>query len=254
MTSIGRTFVYLAYMDDSETKSRDERWKVVSGAVVSDDAFSLTEIWSSLAIEHLMPEDKRDKFEEFHACELYGGYGPFDGIEQSKRLGTIEYLLDLLRSSDIHVTYGAVDIAHLQKQPYASANPLDIAFRLCAQEIDGWLLANVSREMQTVDIADVKAGRNFALLIADDCDKADRAILQKSFRSMRRRMRPSDLGTGTLLCLHDDMYFGDSRYSIGIQLADLCAYFIARHLMGHAEIDYFYKMIEPRIVRGTTEG
>src|SRR5215467_5208862 len=46
---------------------------------------------------------------------------------------------------------------------------------------------------------------------------------------------------------HDDMYFGDSRYSMGIQLADLCAYFIGRHLEGDTETKPFYDMVSPHI-------
>lgn len=53
---------------------------------------------------------------------------------------------------------------------------------------------------------------------------------------------------GELFHFHDDMYFSDSRYSIGVQLADLCAYFIARHLNGDSETEGFYKMIQPHIV------
>jgi hypothetical protein len=44
------------------------------------------------------------------------------------------------------------------------------------------------------------------------------------------------------------MYFGDSKYSIGIQIADLCSYFIARRLAGDSETEHFYKMIEPQII------
>ena len=246
--------MYLAYLDDSDTKAKDERWKVMCGVLVNDDTFSLTELLSSVAIESLMPEDKREKFEEFHACELYRGHGIFEGIEQSKRFGAIEYLLNLVGTCQIHITYGAVNILHLQNQSYGSASPLDFAFRMCTRGIGDWLLKSALAEMQTKDVTDMNGGSHFALLIADDCDKAEKAILQNSFRSMRKRLRPPNFDAGILLSLHDDMYFGDSRYSIGIQIADLCAYFIARHLMGHAEIEHFYKMIEPHIVSGITEG
>jgi Protein of unknown function (DUF3800) len=47
---------------------------------------------------------------------------------------------------------------------------------------------------------------------------------------------------------HDDMYFGDSKYSIGIQLADLCAFFIAKHLEKKPEAEGFYGLISSQIV------
>jgi Protein of unknown function (DUF3800) len=82
----------------------------------------------------------------------------------------------------------------------------------------------------------------------DDGDKKNSGTVQKSFRSMRGRFRFSGVGGSSLPFVHDDMYFGDSKYSIGIQVADLCSYFIARHLAGDSEIEHFYKLIEPQIV------
>jgi Protein of unknown function (DUF3800) len=238
--------VYLAYLDESETHKKPERWLVVCAAMVSDATFSLAELMSSFAIENLCPEEKRKDFEEFHACELYGGYGPFEGIEQFKRFEAIEFLLGLLASCEVQVTYGAVDLDHLRQQAYASANPLDFAFRMCLSELGGWSNRKVLKSIQDRSIAP-EPGSNLALLIVDECDKADKIILQNSFRSMRKRLRPPDFDYGQLTFLHDDMYFGDSRYSIGIQIADLCAYFIARHLSGDEETERFYKMIEPQI-------
>jgi hypothetical protein len=141
--------------------------------MVSDDAFSAVELISSIAIENLMPEDKRSDFLEFHACELYGGYGPFEGIEQRKRFEAIESLLSLLPSCDIHVAYGAVNLDELRRQPYASANPLDMAFRMCAQRVGDWLVAKAIHAGQSKSA--------FGLLIADECDKADKIVLQNSF-------------------------------------------------------------------------
>jgi hypothetical protein len=43
------------------------------------------------------------------------------------------------------------------------------------------------------------------------------------------------------------MYFGSSRDSIGIQLADLCGYFISQHLQNKPEAECFYKEVEQRI-------
>jgi hypothetical protein len=56
-------------------------------------------------------------------------------------------------------------------------------------------------------------------------------------------IRPSSLPF-----VHDDMYFGDSKFSIGIQIADLCSYFIAGHLEGDSEKEHFYKLIDPQII------
>lgn len=245
--------MYLAYLDESETKAKSDPWKVICAVLISDASFGVTELLSSLPIEGLMAEAKRELFEEFHACELYGGYGPFEGIDQAKRFEVIEFLLSLLSTCDIHVTYGAVDVASLERQHYASANPLDVAFRICTTEVGEWLSSNALRSIKDKESGSVALGENLALMIVDECDKADKIALQKSFRAMRKRLRPPEQDPGNLIFLHDDMYFGDSRYSIGIQIADLCAYFVARHLSGDQETERFYGMIEPRIFSSKKE-
>ncbi len=53
-----------------------------------------------------------------------------------------------------------------------------------------------------------------------------------------RQIRPPDYNP-RLWYVHDDMYFGSSKDSVGIQLADLCGYFIAKHLEGDVSIDGF---------------
>ena len=76
--------VYLAYLDDSGTKQKDLKHQVLSGVVISDANFIAAEMLAGVLIEDLLPADRLEKFEEFHAWELYGGYGIFEGIEQRR--------------------------------------------------------------------------------------------------------------------------------------------------------------------------
>jgi hypothetical protein len=190
-----------------------------------------------------------DAFEEFHACELYGGYGVFEGIKQENRFETIRILLELVKSLSAVIAYCAVNLEHLKKQVYASASALDSAFRLCASGVQKWVTEQALKDFQSAS----GPSSDLALFIADDCDNKTKATLQQSFRALRQRMRAPSFDAGQLCSVHDDMYFGDSKYSIGIQIADLCSYFIARHLQGDAEIEGFYKMIEPQIVSAKQE-
>ena len=58
----------------------------------------------------LMSEEKRCKFEEFHASELYGGYGAFEGIDQDRRLEAITKLLHTLTMCKLAIVYGTVTV------------------------------------------------------------------------------------------------------------------------------------------------
>jgi len=152
----------------------------------------------------------------------------------------------------IPVVYGAVDLAKLADMLYGSADPIDVAFRICADGVEDWVADLMRKEWrETKDLAD-----DIALFIADDYEnKVIKTALQRSFRSLRKRIRPADIPgeKSKLLFVHDDMYFGDSKYSVGIQLADLCSYFIGRHLNGDIETEGFYKLIEPHIVYSRLE-
>lgn len=249
----GRTFVYLAYLDDSDTKDKAAKWQVMAAVMIPDYVFSVSELMLSFVIQDLIPEEEIDDFEEFHASELFGGYGVFEGIDHQKRFAAIESLLTVINTAQMHIAYGAVDLDFLQKQDYRSANPQDIAFRSCVKGIHNWLAELSMENFKKAEQASEKGWESpIALLIADGGDKKNNAEMQRSFREIRKRVRlplPSD---DISAHLHDDMYFGDSKFSLGIQLADLCAFFIAKHLEQKAESEGFYRLIEKQIVFSKT--
>jgi hypothetical protein len=249
----GRTFVYLAYLDDSDTKDKASKWQVMAAVMIPDYLFNVSELMLSFVIESLIGEERLDEFEEFHASELFGGYGLFQGIDKPKRYAAIESLLAVIATSKMYVAYGAVDLDFLRSQDYRSANPQDVAFLSCVKGIQNWLSEVSMQNMQNTDIASGQSWESpIALLIADDGDKKNNAEMQKSFRDIRKRLKsPKNFGDSSAH-FHDDMYFGDSKFSLGIQLADLCAFFIAKHLEKKVEAEGFYQMIAPHIVFSKT--
>lgn len=60
----------------------------------------------------------------------------------------------------------------------------------------------------------------------------------------RRQLLFPQSPTSNLL---DDMYFGDSADSVGIQAADMCAFLVRRHLAGKQDSEWPFKIIEPHI-------
>lgn len=249
--------MYLTYLDDSDTKQKSVKWQVMSAVIIKDSKFRQLELLMGTMAHLLVPAEKLDDFKEFHACELYGGFGVFQGIDQPDRFAAISVLLGTLKKHDIPVVYGAVDLQRLKGMVYGSADPIDIAFRICAEGVEKWLYqSSFSRFQQRAEVGfneDTFFADSIAILIADDCDGKSKASMQRSFRNLRQSFIASEQNPSKLMHLHDDMYFGDSKYSIGIQLADLCSYFIARHLEGDATIDGFYNQIEPHIVHSQVE-
>lgn len=234
--------MYLAYLDDSGTKQRNVKFQVLSAVIIKDIDFAPTEMLTGVVLggADLLPPDKLEKFEEFHAYELVRGYGVFEGIDPEKRMGAVDALLSTLVAVDAKVVYGAVDRSRLSQHLYGSADPIDIAFRICICGITDWLDKHHNGEL--------------AIIIADETeDKKVKQTLSTSFRQLRPHGRPPDFDCGNMANIHDSMYFGNSKDSIGIQLADLSSYLIARHLEQDSSTEGFYNRLQDQIVHSKVE-
>lgn len=239
---VGSVCVHLAYLDDSGSEPKSPV-VVCGGIVVPDEHFHAIESEIGWVVEQLIPIEQRDKFEEFHAAQLYGGFEIFSGIAEEERHEAIRQLLGVLDRFVLPYVYSAVSRERLLAGPFASAQPLDVAFRLCALEIErmfGWQLDATALANIRLDYVP-----QLCLLVVDDTeDKALKHSLKRSFRQLRLRrhagiLSPQHMERNKLWHLHDDMYFGDSKDSVGIQIADLCNYFMMRKLRGEDDGNFF---------------
>jgi hypothetical protein len=230
--------VFLAYVDGSGETNKHCRIGVYAAVLIPDDEFFGLETMAGLAVDMLIPEDKLDKFEEFKASDLYRQKGVFEDAKPEDCFRIIDATLSALlkyRGGTISVVYGAVNKDRLEEHDAASANPADIAFRLCLKAIEKWLIVE---EQRIISMTPGPTESPMALVIADD-DQVLKGRLQETFRNLRRQIRRPHL---------DDLYFGDSRYSLGIQMADLCAYFIGLHLVGgDQQAEQFYDLFKGNI-------
>jgi len=227
--------VYLAYIDDSGTGDKGKPFQLMTAVVIDDSFFRMAEIFSVGSLHAHIPEDKAEafwgKFEEFKGWELFGGYGPFDGIDQEIRFSIIKSLLSTIRECKLPVIFGALEKGKLKRSVYGSVLPLDVCFRTCIEGIDRFMTQGGSN--------------SFALLIADESNK-EKTTLRESFFEYRQRMRPAK--DTPFPNFHDDMYFGDSKYSVGLQLADVCGYVISKRLQKDIAVDGFLDIIDSQIM------
>lgn len=231
--------MHLAYLDDAGTDKRSPI--VMCGAVIIfPDMFGSVETLHSAAIQQIIPVDRiEEEFREFHASELFCGEGAFAGIEEKKRFDAIHLLLVTLKMEELPYIYAAVDKAKLRKSPMGSANPLDVAFRVCALGIEDWARSQHQHPPGIIQLD----FRDMCLFIFDDTeDKQLKNQLRNSYRSLRVAHPYIPPNENRLWHAHDDMYFGDSRDSIGIQMADLCNYFMWRHLLQKEGGEEFYEL------------
>ena len=231
--------MHLAYLDDAGTDTHSPI-TMFGAVIVSPDNFGHLEAIHNTAIQQIIPADQvEEKFREFHASELYQGTGAFDGIVEEKRFTAIRVLLMALQSDDFPYIYAAIDRKKLRKSPMGSASPSDTAFRLCALGVEDWARGQHSHPPGSVRVDH----NDLCLYILDETkDKPLKEQLRKSYRDLRAAHPYVPPHENRLWHAHDDMYFSDSRDSAGIQMADLCNYFMWRHLLKKEGGEEFYAM------------
>lgn len=235
--------MYLAYLDDAGSTGRnltdkDCPFQLVGAVIVLDERFDTAELLLGAIIDECIPEEQRSKF-EFHASQLWAGEPPFDKLEPGNARRAVEQCVQLVHDLELTFVYGAVDKKRLSEQVYATASPVDIAFHLCMEGMEKWF-----RECAPSDLG---------ILIADDTDnKAVKNEIKNAFRNHRRKVRSVAHNRGRLEHMLDDMFFGSSADSLGIQLADVCNFVVDRHLIGRRDTEPLYELIEPRIYAGRT--
>lgn len=230
-------YVYIAYVDDSKQDKNRDRFQVISAILIQDNGFAALEQELGYYLYELVQPLVGGEFEEFHASDLLNANGVFRNVTRKQAIEVFGNGVQTLWNLQIPVIYGAVNLNKLYASDYATANPVDMAFRLCLKLIEAWFQEN-------------RPG-NEALLISDDGDKAVKNAMMNTFHVLRKPVVSSPPQRGELSHLHDDMYFGASKFSKGIQLADLCALLIGRHLAGYADTEDLYKKLSEHIVAST---
>lgn len=226
-------FVHLVYVDDSADK-----FQVIGAVIIPDKHFMQVEEYLAVTIDKFVPEDSRDTF-EFHASAMFNGNSPFENLGHDEAVEIFRRCMTIVAGAPLAVVYGAVNLEALRDSHYASAEPKDIAFRHCIEGVEGWFKEQANGEIGIVI-----------------CDQGDRAVttkLQKAFRRYRTRLKSASHTRGKLVHLHDDMYFGDSAFSVGLQLADICSYIVLRHLQGKQDTEFLYEAIKDQISFGKIE-
>jgi hypothetical protein len=241
--------VHLAYFDETGTDGRSPI--VMFGAlIVPSGKFGYLSSIYEVAIQQIVPTDKIDHFKEFHASALYYGDTPFDTIDEEKRFNAIRVLLSAVAMNNLPFAYTAVDRKRFADSPFAIMRPLNVAFHMCLLGVEDWALANHPSPHPRSILIDWD---DTYLCILDDCsDKELKANLRKSYRSLRSKY-PFITQKNRLWHAHDDMFFADSTDCLGIQIADLCNFFVRLRLEGKEEPQHFYDMIARQVICARTE-
>jgi hypothetical protein len=243
--------VRVVYMDGAG--SGDEGLEpicVYAGVIVQpdEDWTDLEQTLKTIRDDEYQPRDS-ESF-EFHACNLFE---ESKGNHPDRAYRTLMALLDVPRALELPIVCGAIDRRFTTEfmkgiKPFAANPKKELnkttrdfrwndaipAFILCAQATELWF-----REF---------AANERCLLIADESDQpTDRPTIDKDTKIELRRIRNHPPYKHSLDHIINTVYFGDSRFSLAIQLADACAFFIKRHLMGRTDSDLYFGKIKEQI-------
>ncbi len=237
--------MHLAFLDETGTDGHSPI--VMFGAVViTPGAFGWVERLHSTAIQQVFPlEEIENKFKEFHASELYRGSGPFEGIEEKKRFDAIRLLLMAMERQKLPYIYAAVDRKEFARNPAGAARALDFAFRICALGVEEWAR---NQHPQRPGAIQIDYNDQYLLVLDDTTNAEVKKQLRTSYRLLRASRPYTSPKDNRLWHAHDEMYFGDSRDSIGIQMADVCNYFMLQHLLKREGCREFYEMFEQQAI------
>jgi hypothetical protein len=238
-----RAFVHLAYLDETGTDGHSPI--VMYGAlIVPVGRFGPLSALHSVAIQQIIPLDRMDDFTEFHAYEIYKGTGVFEGIDETKRFAAINVLLSAVRMDELRFIYAAADRKKFASSPFGSGKPLISAFHMCLLGVEDWATANHPQrpEAKRIDWNDT------CLYVVDDCDNKElKTQLRNTYHTLRVKHPMVPPFENRLWHAHDDMFFANSKDCLGIQIVDLCNYFVRMHLAGEVEPHNFYELFSGQI-------
>ena len=226
----------IVYLDDSTSKRGQEEFQLIGAVIVDDAIFDDLEQHLAYYLYELVYVDANEKFEEFHACDVLACSGPFQGIKRARAIEILSTAVATVNKFKIPIIYGAVDLVKHRTANCGTAEPIDYAFRGCVKRVEKWFQESCSDGL--------------GLLISDDFEnKKIKEAMKKSFYLFRNRTYSSPAVRGILEHIHDDMYFGDSKFSKGLQLADICTLLIGRHLVGYDDTEELYQQLSANIVQ-----
>ena len=248
--------VFLTYLDDGGK----DGIKVFGGVIVPMPWFTNFESSSAVVIAKLLPDERRETFDEFHASDLYAGTKTFEGLPEEGRYAAICELLQERARYSLTYVYSAIDMRRLQRAPVRSASWLDTAFFMCVRKIDELLrhqgFRNIEQWHKGHVMGITPAWPLNVMILDEPGNAADKHKIRSTFRLMRqtvvRSMRPIPGGgfqhSSETACQLDDLFFGSSADSIGLQVADVCNWVMWRYLRDRVEDDFYKALMKGDVV------
>jgi hypothetical protein len=175
------------------------------------------------AIRVSLPTTKRQRF-EFKADVAFSHFRKFGADSLYVRM--MRDFLTMMKTNEVVLVACAVELAGFKAHSSGTISALDYAFATCAMFAAAWLKENAPTEGP--------------LCIADE------GRTQESVNTIIHDLRNGvpDVDIVAVDAFIDTVFFGPSKRSIGIQMADYANFFLKMHCMGDERAEPFFQIIE----------
>jgi hypothetical protein len=232
--------VRVIYIDEAGS-SMEEPVFTWASTIVKDSVWLKVERKANHIIETLVPEELRSDF-QFHAYDIFSGNNNW-GLWRNRngkalRFEILKQFVRLIPKYRLPITECSW-LRGAERDPISAQIVEGMAFSFCVDFVERWFVQHAKRDV--------------GMLIADEQGKPQKEPMYKlEIRRSRKSLRLHGM-LGKLKHIVDTIHFAGSQESIGLQLADACAFFIKRHHMAKAkdEAEQFYELLRPFIFRST---
>ncbi len=220
----------LIFSDEAGTGDEAAEPILVVAAIVveADHQWSLIEHQRQTILQNCVREESRANF-EFKASRLFGQIG------KGNNEALLNAFLQIIPTFDLPIIWGAVD-RHRMKSDYASQGlpcsnetMQNLAFSIAAAQAE-WLMREAMSSERAIWLAD---------------ETRANPEMKASLRRLQVKTPFDDEVVTKFEHIIDTIFFGSSRVSLGIQLADACNFFIKRHHMNDQSAERFFRIIHP---------
>jgi len=245
--------VRLVYLDKAGVSNpKEERFLIVAGVEVNaDKQFKLIEAHIGRLAKKYMREENRDDA-AFHAMELFHGTKHFhrDRWPLELRLEILDELAIIPKKFDLPIIFGTTDRKSLPESLPADAPPKLIeaiahahAFFKCVTQVEIIMLANEKKEVAMVIVEDRERVRTMLKM----SDEIFRARASRRFQVLANA-EPWFNRLFPLERIVETLHFAQKGESSLLQVADICAFAIKRHLTKCNHAERLYGALEDQIV------
>lgn len=241
----GDRVTQFAFLDDAGVTAQAKRF-VVAGVVLHRDRHSAAVESRLFEIASKARPDKPNVV--LHASNLWHGKKDFENLAEPFRRGIVKEIAELARQFGLPVVFGQCLKAGLPRPPIADADDREIVEAMphvsaqfdCSMRIEDWMRRNAPDELAQLVHEDIPRSKK---TLKRFHNYARDPVVGKHFSPQGARP-----GITPFVKISGPIYYADKYEERLLQLADTCAFAIARHLAGNADIIEVFEALRPQIV------